>query len=309
MIASTVFIFSNMFTFIASKVLGPLECYQQPDKSFTMVLSPSLRCYEGDWNANYASVILFSFLYLGLIPVLILFVFVKYRASEKRKTPIFLARYGSLVRPYKSNLYFWELVLSIKKFLFVILVKVLAGVGISLRLFYLICTLLFFILFENYFLPFKTNYLNGLNSLWNIAAIFLLLSNALVFEAQSIGYGSQIVIAIFVISLLLVAIFASISRLLVNFIFRKRYGMDRAITLVEEENKHQTNMDDEDVWLGKNIFAPISVLSSRKADTMEMELAISPRMTQAARSTDQNNSDLPSEYRTTITDVRRRLDT
>jgi hypothetical protein len=237
-----------------------------------------------------------------LIPALLLYVFFKYRTPEARGSVVFLARYGTLVRPYKSNLFFWELILSTKKLLFVILVKVLAGVSISLRLFYLISTLSFFILVENYFLPFKTEYLNGLNSFWNIAAIFLLLSNALVFEPEAIGYGSRILVSVLVIAVLLVAIVASISRLVFNFIFRKRYGMEHATSIAEE--KHQTNTDDEDVWLGKNTFVPISV-PSRRSEALELTLSLSPRM---KSTTTDVRTNISPEYRTSVVDVRRRLD-
>lgn len=191
-----VFIFSNMYTFLATKVLlGILECFKQPDGTYTMLLNPSERCNEGSWADNKPFVILFSVLYLGIAPFSIVLIFLKNRSSVA-STRKFLWRYGALVRPYITNMFFWELIATVKKTVFVVLVKVLASLTVYARLLHLTFFLIIFMVTENVCLPSKTH---RLNALWNSVAVFLLLSNALIFEPQSIGTAGLVVVAVLVI--------------------------------------------------------------------------------------------------------------
>jgi hypothetical protein len=219
-----VFILSNMFTFLATKVLGPLECYRQPDRTFTMYLSPTNNCFEGEWAQNYGSVVFYAFLYLGLAPFSILVVFFIRRKHIWDRE--FLWKFGALIRPYKKTLFFWELVATFKKTMFVVLIKALADISIFGRLFYLICFLVVFLGIENLFLPFRTRDLNGLNAYWNIVAVFLLLSDALVFEPQSAKAAGQAIVATMVIVMMLFDLFMSFHRVIINLIFSKKYGAE-----------------------------------------------------------------------------------
>jgi hypothetical protein len=283
-----------MFTFLASKVLGPLECYAQPDGTFSMVLSPSNRCYEGEWNENYGSVILYTFMYLALIPLLIIIAF--FRNRKNRNDRVFFLRYGSLMQPYKAQFYFWELIWTTKKALFVALVKVLAGVSLSNRLFYLICVLIIFIGVENYFLPFKTNYLNGLNISWNIVAIFLLLANAFIFEPASVGSVGKVLTAISVIVLLLLVLIVSVSRIVRNCITRKRNV---------EQKKEIIIQDDDDVWLGQTGAFSTDAAATFSVNPLQAEtLSLAPtnRM-----SVFPSVIELPEQTRASVANVRSRL--
>jgi hypothetical protein len=248
-----VFILSNMYTFLATKVLGPLECYRQPDRTFTMTLSPSDNCYEGRWADSYPSVVFYAFLYLGLSPFLILISFIKNRRNITEKK--FLWRFGALVRPYKPQLYYWELVATLKKIIFVVLVKILADISVYGRLFYLICFLILFMGIENVVQPYRNAQLNGLNSFWNIVAVFLLLANALIFEPGTTKKGGQIVVAIFVILFLLFAIFSSFVRGLLNVAFNLKLGIEnfRSNDTQETRPRADTDLDDEDRWQGPKI--------------------------------------------------------
>jgi heme/copper-type cytochrome/quinol oxidase subunit 2 len=235
-----VFIFSNMYTFLATKVLGPLECYQQHDKTFSMVLSPSSNCFEGEWAQNHYVVILFSILYLGLVPLSIIVVFVLKRKSIWQ--PEFLWKFGALIRPYKKNLFFWEIVATLKKTAFVVLIKALADITIYARLFYLICFLSVFLGLENMFHPFRTKNLNGLNAYWNILAVFLLMSNAFVFEPQSTKAAGQAIVAAIVVMLMLFALFVSFYRVAANFVTRVR---SRGVQTKKNEADLEEEEEDE----------------------------------------------------------------
>jgi hypothetical protein len=223
-IYSFVFIFANMFTFLATKVLAPLECYRQPDGSFTMVLSPSERCFEGAWSKNYPAVVFFALLYLGIAPLSLTVVFIMNRGNIFSSK--FLRKFGALIRPYAPALFFWEIVVTAKKTLFVVLVKAVADVSIYRRYFFLVCFLVFFMALENVCKPYRNLTLNGLNALWNLVAVFMLLSGALVFEPMSTSDSSRIAVAFLVVIAVLFAVFSSFIRATLNIIFRYRMGMD-----------------------------------------------------------------------------------
>jgi hypothetical protein len=71
-------------------------------------------------------------------------------------------------------------------------------------------------------LPFRSADLNGLNAYWNIVAVFLLLSNALVFEPQSAKAAGQAIVATLVIVMMLFAVYVSFHRVILNFICSKK---------------------------------------------------------------------------------------
>jgi hypothetical protein len=301
-IVSLVFIFSNMFTFLTSKVLGPLECYQQPDGTFTMVLSPSERCFSGSWNRNYGTVILYTFLYLALVPFLIILVFIRNRG---RKDALFLERFGSLIRPYREHLYFWELIWTLKKAIFVILVKVLAGVSLSDRLFFLICTLMLFIALESYFLPFKTNFLNGLNSLWNITAIFLLLANAFIFDPISTGSTARILTSIMSILLILFAFGVSLFRICTNIVFRRRmeHRETRIQSIANVNSTTENRANDEDIWVSGQVFSSVNTLAKSMIPAQSEVISVNhPEAT-----TENKSTEMMLLYSPSVKEVRSRL--
>jgi hypothetical protein len=217
-----VFIVSIMFTFLASKVVGPLDCYMQPDGSFSMYLSPADLCYQGNWLKNYPNVIFFSTLYLGILPLAIIIVFIRNR--KKIQSEHFLQRYGALVKPYHPKMFFWEIVATLKKTSFVLLVKALSSASTYSKLLYLIIFLIGFMVLENICMPFNSAGLNGLNTIWNFVAVFLLLSNAMVFEPASTSNSGSILIGILVIVLFLFAVVLSLAKTIGSLYMRKKFG-------------------------------------------------------------------------------------
>lgn len=164
MIYLSVFLFSSMFTKLATTVFKPLQCLIQPDGTFTMIMSPTQNCYEGDWLQNYPYVIALSIALLGVAPLCIIIEFWRNRGNTDSLE--FDWKYGALTRPYRKKYYWWELVATVKKTVYVALVDVLADVTQYARLFYLICFLMAFMGLENTIRPYKTSELNGLNSLY-----------------------------------------------------------------------------------------------------------------------------------------------
>jgi hypothetical protein len=158
-----VFLLSTMYTMLATTVFRPMQCLSQPDGKFTMILSPTENCYEGLWQQNYPWVVILAIILLGFAPGAIIVEFWRYRGNTDSLKFDWL--YGALTRPYRKKYFWWELVATLKKIVFVVLVDVLADVTQYARLFYLICFLMLFMGLENTIRPFKTAELNGLNAL------------------------------------------------------------------------------------------------------------------------------------------------
>jgi hypothetical protein len=157
-----VFLCSTMFTMIVMTVFRPLQCLPQPDGTYSMISAPYYRCYEGLWNSNYPLVIIFSLIFVGLLPLILVIEFWRNRRNPDALQ--FLWKYGSLLRPYRKKFFWWEILSTLKKTIFVVLVDVFSDLSLYSRLFYIICFLMLFLGLENTFRPFKTARLNALNS-------------------------------------------------------------------------------------------------------------------------------------------------
>jgi hypothetical protein len=157
-----VFLLSTMFTMVVMTVFKPLQCLPQPDGTYSMIAAPSYRCYESLWNFNYPFVIIFCLIFVGLLPLVLMFEFWRNRSNPDALH--FLWKYGSLLRPYRKRFFWWEVVSTLKKTIFVVLVDVFSDLSLYSRLFYIICFLMLFLGIENTFRPFKTARLNALNS-------------------------------------------------------------------------------------------------------------------------------------------------
>lgn len=157
-----VFLFSTMFTMIVMTVFRPLQCLPQPDGTYSMMAAPSYQCFDKQWYTKYPFVILFSVIFVGILPIVLIIEFWKNKSNPDSLN--FIWKYGSLLRPYRKKYFWWEIINTVKKTIFVILVDVLSDISIYSRLFYLICFLMLFLGIENTVKPFKNSRLNALNS-------------------------------------------------------------------------------------------------------------------------------------------------
>jgi ABC-type Fe3+-siderophore transport system permease subunit len=133
---------TSLYTFVMSNTLAAYRCLPQDDGTFTLLSAPSLDCYDSVWNENFP-VIFFGILVTLSVPVSVAIILFLNR--NKLKSNDFTWTFGFLISPYSSKFYWWEIVVLLKKIVYVLLVDLTNSFGIFERSFMLI---LFLILIE-----------------------------------------------------------------------------------------------------------------------------------------------------------------
>jgi hypothetical protein len=133
-------VLTNMYTFILSNVLSAFRCFPQDDGTFTLLSSPALDCYDSYWN-DHIPILSFGILMIILIPVAL---FIKlYLNRSNRMSNKFYWRFSRFFEPYKPKFYYWEVVVMIRRTIFVALVDLTNSWQKLERAFVLITFLIF----------------------------------------------------------------------------------------------------------------------------------------------------------------------
>jgi hypothetical protein len=134
-----IFLITSMYTFILSVVLSPFRCFPQADGTSTLIPNPSEDCYGPSWRRNLPF-ISFGLLQILAIPSGLLFVCWKFKSQMSNN--YFQWRYGILFRPYREELFYWEVVVMLRKTFFVVLVDISNGLKGALRIYLTVLFLL-----------------------------------------------------------------------------------------------------------------------------------------------------------------------
>jgi hypothetical protein len=136
--------------------------------------------------------------YLICVPVFFIVVLVKNR--KEPGNPTFRARFGALVSPYRLKYFYWEMVLMVKRGLFIVINQTgYLSNNYAVRFSVSVCTIAVFGGFELITAPYNTKSSNLVNSTWNIILLVVLLCQGLVFEDELIGYAALGIFVILVV--------------------------------------------------------------------------------------------------------------
>jgi hypothetical protein len=130
-----------LYTYMLTVAMAPFRCLKQVDNTFTLVPSPSLDCFDKQWNDNWATIIL-GLLVVLAIPAFFISVLVKYRNSFNSNT--FNFRYAYLISGVKPQFYYWNVFLLFRKASIVMLIDLTNDFDPFLRTFLVAMMLLFF---------------------------------------------------------------------------------------------------------------------------------------------------------------------
>jgi hypothetical protein len=188
------------YTYIVITLSNPFYCVYQPDGSYTLFLFPSLNCYDSGWFQNLPYVVFFIMMYVIVAPAII---GVQLRHNRNAvKTPQFKARYGSLTSPYSDTYFYWEFVVTTKKILLSLILRVLTVVASpATQKFWIISFLFAAMIVDIFVMPYNSPFRNQCNLLFNIFGIMVLLSDAIIFS--NAGSSSMEVFSLAVILVIL----------------------------------------------------------------------------------------------------------
>jgi hypothetical protein len=205
------------YTFLIQTSLQPFNCIKQSNGRYTLTKSPSEFCYSDQWNQNFPYVILFLTLYGLIFPLVLVVYFLKYRFDLENFS--FQMKFGPLIDPYKKLYYFWELVIMIRRTIFIVSSDFLASSGsYGLRFSSGIALLLLFVWTDALIQPYLTREFNMFAVAWGLISCIVLLCQGLVFETDEvtdvIKYSFGILVILILVGCLIYAIVHGVRRVL-----------------------------------------------------------------------------------------------
>jgi hypothetical protein len=166
------FIFSNrahflvafiglaLFTPSVSNAFSPFNCVSKSDGLLVLAREPSVVCFDQKWFVNIPFVIFFLMLYPLMTPLAIAIVFLTNRSNKD--SPEFLENWGFLVAPYRHSVFWWELVLLMKRTVFAIGVEFL-GSNSAWKIILTALILFAFVIAETLLQPYRGSFRNLVN--------------------------------------------------------------------------------------------------------------------------------------------------
>jgi hypothetical protein len=189
------------YTFLIQTSLQPFNCIKQLNGKYTLTKSPSDFCYSNTWNQNFPFVILFLILYGIIFPMVLVVYFLKYRYDLENFD--FQMKFGPLIMPYKKLYFFWELVVMIRRAVFIVSSDFLSSSGsYGLRYSSGIALMLFFVWSDALIQPYLTRQFNMFAVAWGLVSCVVLLCQGLVFEEDEVTDAIKYSFGILVVSIL-----------------------------------------------------------------------------------------------------------
>jgi hypothetical protein len=155
------FLVIALYTFSVSSVFAPFNCQKQPDGSRTIAKYAAIKCFEGAWMRKIGTITVFVFIYVFLIPLYLVVLFYWNRKDLEK----FAAVFPNLISPYRREYFYWELVLMLRKAMFVVLSDFMTlSTSYLTRFFVSIGLLCVFFWLDVSFSPYRNDELNLLQS-------------------------------------------------------------------------------------------------------------------------------------------------
>jgi hypothetical protein len=160
-ISTVVFVMITLWTSSIATTLSAFNCVKEPDGTLTVSRDSSQSCFDGGWLANVFTISLSILIYLIVVPGALIYICWINRRTHGLTS--FLAKYESLVYPYRYPYFFWELVVMLKRAMFVISIDFLRSSSYEVRFGVSIFVLFVFFWLDVIFVPFSSRELNILN--------------------------------------------------------------------------------------------------------------------------------------------------
>jgi hypothetical protein len=115
----TAFVLTTLTTLNISSVLSLFQCIERADGTYSIAKYPTVKCYDAQWSGKIVAPSILFFFFAVIFPLYMIHAF--WKNSMAIHSDQFVLRYGALVRPYRSEFYYWEFVVVLKRYLVVIL--------------------------------------------------------------------------------------------------------------------------------------------------------------------------------------------
>ncbi|KNC51686.1 uncharacterized protein AMSG_12101 [Thecamonas trahens ATCC 50062] len=189
---------------LTSAALSIFGCTRQADGTLTMNAEPAMTCKSKTWNNMVAVSVVALLLYGVGFPATVFWVLRTRRYSLWKEKNVI--RYGLLYQRYLRKFYLYELVLIVRKFLFVFGKALFPG-SPQAQIIWAMCTVLLGSGVQYMFAPFRDWHINWLEQLHLVSAAFILMLGV-VFDstASSMSESGRTTLGIIIICIIVINI-------------------------------------------------------------------------------------------------------
>ena len=205
------FLLHTLFAFVSSVVLEYVACTALEDSSNSYYLnaSPNVMCFESDWHQHMVIFIVAIIIYVVGIPL----VLCRQILGEQRRTHPFSynTRLRILVKPFKDDFYWWNVVLTLRKLLLSIVAAVLfAEFGVSVVILFTLLTVT--LMLEALFQPYRIGWVNIASLAASTAVLLILLLGLFYFSTltNEISDDSEVAISIIITVMVVTTLISSV---------------------------------------------------------------------------------------------------
>lgn len=249
-INSTIACIVFFYTYIVITLSEPFYCTQQPDESWTLVMFPSMDCFDSTWIQNIPYLLFFIVLYIFVIPAMLAIQL--YKNRKVIKTPAFKARYGSLTSPYSDEHFYWEFVVVTKKISLSLTLRVLSLFATaSAQKFWVISFLFCSLILDIFLMPYNSPFRNQCNLLFTIFGIVTLLADAIVFSSATSSEKEITSLSIMLVVLYIIVFLYAVSHIL-SILWAKLVECARKKVAEEDESFYLNHLQSKNERLVHN---------------------------------------------------------
>ncbi|KNC55551.1 uncharacterized protein AMSG_01814 [Thecamonas trahens ATCC 50062] len=194
---------------LTSAALSIFGCTRQADGTLTMNAEPAMTCKSKTWNNMVAVSVVALLLYGVGFPATVFWVLRTRRYSLWKEKNVI--RYGLLYQRYLRKFYLYELVLIVRKFLFVFGKALFPG-SPQAQIIWAMCTVLLGSGVQYVLAPFRDRHINWLEQLHLVSAAFILMLGV-VFDATASSMSESgrttlgiIIICVIVINIVVIGV-------------------------------------------------------------------------------------------------------
>jgi hypothetical protein len=145
----------TMYTFLLVSTVSPFKCIKS-ENYFVLLDLPATKCFDSSWFSWLPLVVCFMIFYGAFLPGLLIYLLLMNKNRYGLHHDAFQKLFGSFVRPYKEEYFWWGFVFVLKRSTFAITGAFLKMKDIeSISVFVLVMILVLFLWAEIRCSPFK----------------------------------------------------------------------------------------------------------------------------------------------------------
>jgi hypothetical protein len=180
------FVVIAVYSFLASVALSPFNCRLVGQNKYVLSAAVQISCYDEEWKSHVPEAIFFLTLYFVVCPVAVVSILYFFNRFRRLNTAfqriLYRHAFISLTQPYRDRMFYWELLTTLKRLLFVFCSTLFDSLGYVAKILLTIMMLFAFAWLESITIPYTRR--NWAKISWNFVLILVLLSQGLMFEIK-----------------------------------------------------------------------------------------------------------------------------